>query len=92
MQEMQIKIEGRNLLEEFKKFVIKILVIVGILLFNLIALFNGVYAASLNSVDLYTIEESEPLLTYKGETVLIHYIEYQNNGIKYPAYCIKNNS
>jgi len=75
----QNKNERRNLLEEFKKFIVKILVIVGILLFNLIALFNGVYAANINSVDLYTTCKSGYLLTYNGKTVSTHYIELQNN-------------
>ncbi len=66
----------------------KIFVILAIFIMNGLGFMNAVYATRLDSANLYTIGDCGELLKYKGTIVKVSYIQYTNNGIDYPAYCM----
>ena len=70
------------------KIIKKILIALLIMFVNVLMLTQVVYATRIESADLYTTGYCGELLKYKGIPVLVHYIEYNNNGITYPAYCV----
>lgn len=75
---------------------IKIAFIILITIFNFMQMINVTYANSnkitakenLDSAYIYCIGDCGSLLKYKGVTVKVSYVEYKNNGISYPAYCM----
>lgn len=66
----------------------KILLIVAIFIMNGLVFMNAVYANSINSANLYTTGDCGQLLKYKGVTVKTYYVQYSDNGVDYPAYCL----
>lgn len=84
-----------------RKLTIHIIAILFIMMaFNFLQIMNFAYATtqtnennqktrnSLNSAYLYSTGDCGSLLKYKGTVVKVSYVEYQNQGIKYPAYCM----
>ena len=49
---------------------------------------NSVYAESINSANIYVVGDCGSLLTYNSVPVKVTYVEYNHNGISYPAYCL----
>lgn len=50
---------------------------------------NSVYAIpEINTAYMYTIGDCGKLLNYKGAVVLTDYVQYDSNGVSYPAYCL----
>lgn len=66
----------------------KIIFISIIFIFNLFNFINSINAVNIPSVDIVSIGECGDLLIYKGILVKAHYVQYENNGISYPAYCL----
>ncbi len=64
-----------------------ILVFIAVIL-NFLGVANSVYATSINSAHIYAVNDCGKLLTYKGIPVKVTYIEYNENGVHYPAYCL----
>ena len=84
-----------------RKLTIHIIAILFIMMaFNFLQIMNFAYATtqtnennqktrnSLNSAYLYSTGDCGSLLKYKETVVKVSYVEYQNQGIKYPAYCM----
>ena len=79
-----------------KKRAIQIATIILIILtLNFLKIINLTYASSnnenaknINSAYIYQTGDCGQLLRYKGITVKVSYVEYQNNGVCYPAYCM----
>lgn len=69
----------------------KILVILAIFIMNGLGFMNAVYATSISSANLYAIGDCGELLKYKGNVVKVSYVQYSNNGVDYPAYCMNPN-
>ena len=68
---------------------IKILCIVfAIIILNFLNFTNSVIASNIDSANVYAVGDCGSLLTYQGTTVITTYIEYQNDGKVYPAYCL----
>ena len=68
---------------------IKILCIVlAIMVLNFLNFTNSVIASNIDTANVYAVGDCGSLLTYKGITVKTTYIEYQNDGKVYPAYCL----
>ena len=68
---------------------IKILCIVfAIIILNFLNFTNSVIASDIDSANVYAVGDCGSLLTYRGTTVITTYIEYQNDGKVYPAYCL----
>ena len=55
---------------------------------NIAGLFSIVNAKTINSAYIYSIGDCGNLLTYKGVPVKVSYVEYTENGVHYPAYCM----
>ncbi len=55
---------------------------------NGLGFMNAVYATTINSANLYSIGDCGSLLKYKGIVVKTNYVQYSNNGVSYPAYCM----
>ena len=64
----------------------RILVAILIATLNVLGLINSVYAT--NSANLYSVGDCGQLLTYKGSIIKVSYVQYIENGISYPAYCL----
>lgn len=71
-----------------KRKIKKILVILAIFIMNALGFMNAVYATAIDSANLYTTGDCGQLLKYKGVIVKVDYVQYSNNGMDYPAYCL----
>ena len=83
-----IKRKEDNNLKKKKNKIKKLLLILTILIMNGLGFMNAVYATTINSANLYSIGDCGELLKYKGVVVKTSYIQYSQNGINYPAYCM----
>ena len=66
----------------------KILLIMIILLLNTLNFINAVNASNINSAYIHATNDCGQLLTYKGITVKVTYVQYTKDGVNYPAYCM----
>ena len=57
-------------------------------IFNTGIFLNSVYAENINSAYIYSTGDCGSLLIYRGITVKTSYVQYDNNGISYPVYCM----
>lgn len=63
--------------------------IITILIINGLGFMNSVYAApEINTAYMYSIGDCGQLLKYKGVIVKTDYVQYDYNGVSYPAYCL----
>ena len=59
------------------------------LILNFLGVATNVFATTnISSANIYATNDCGSLLTYKGATVKVTYVEYNANGIHYPAYCM----
>lgn len=70
------------------KIIKKIITIFTILMINAAFFMGATYAKPVEKADLYTTGYCGELLKYKGVPVIVHYVEYNHEGITYPAYCV----
>lgn len=75
-------------LKKKKSKIKKLVIIIAILIMNGLGFMNAVYATSMQSAQLYAIGDCGALLKYKGGVVTVSYVQYTNEGINYPAYCL----
>ena len=66
----------------------KIGVALTLLSLNIAGVCSIVNAKTINSAYIYSIGDCGSLLTYKGVPVKVSYVEYTENGVHYPAYCM----
>ncbi len=67
----------------------KLIILLAIIMISGLGLINSVYAVpDINTAYMYTIGDCGKLLNYKGAVVLTDYVQYDNNGVSYPAYCL----
>ena len=66
----------------------KIGVALTLLSLNIAGVCSIVNAKTINSAYIYSIGDCGSLLTYKGVPVKVSYVEYIENGVHYPAYCM----
>lgn len=66
----------------------RMIIIFLVIIFNILGMSNAVQATSINAANIYTIGDCGKLLTYKGTPVKVSYVEYNYNGVHYPAYCM----
>jgi len=59
-----------------------------LVILNILGVMNVVHANNINSASLYSVGDCGALLTYKGVPVKVSYVEYTENGVHYPAYCM----
>lgn len=76
---------------KIKNKINKIIMASVLLILNLLGGINSIYAANLledGNANIYMVEDCGSLLTYKGVTVIVSYVEYSKEGATYPAYCM----
>lgn len=67
----------------------KLIILLAIVMISGLGFINSVYAVpEINTAYMYTIGDCGKLLNYKGAVVLTDYVQYDNNGVSYPAYCL----
>lgn len=66
----------------------KLIVVVMLFILNILGVMNVIHANTMNSANIYSIGDCGSLLTYKGVPVKVSYVEYIENGVHYPAYCM----
>lgn len=71
-----------------KKIVKIIFIVTMLLILNSLSILNSVNAANVENMHVYSAGDCGSLLKYKGVTVITTYAEYNNGGVKYPAYCL----
>lgn len=81
-----IVLKKKIFLKEKIKFVVTLSAILSI--FNTGIFLNSVYAENINSAYIYSTGDCGSLLIYRGITVKTSYVQYDNNGISYPVYCM----
>jgi len=77
-----------DFLKKIKSIIKKVLIILGIVIFNSLGFLNSVYAANINTANLHSTGDCGELLKYKGIVVKVSYVEYINGNEHYPAYCL----
>lgn len=55
---------------------------------QLLGMFHQSHAAKINAAHIYMVGDCGSLLTYQGRPVKVSYVEYTENGVHYPAYCM----
>ena len=70
------------------KIIKNVLLIIFLLLFSSLSFINSVHAATINTANLSSIGDCGTLLKYKGVPVIVSYVQYESNGVQYPAYCL----
>lgn len=73
---------------KIKKIIKIACIIFALIVLDSLNFMNSVIASNLESANVHAIGECGNLLTYKGIIVKTTYIEYENNGKVYPAYCL----
>lgn len=81
------KEENYNLKKKKRKLK-KLLILLSIFIMNGLGFMNAVYATSIDTANVYAIGDCGQLLKYRGGIVKVDYVQYTNNGISYPAYCM----
>ncbi len=67
----------------------KLLTLLAIFIMNALGFMNAVYATpEINTAYMYSAGDCGQLLNYKGAVVLTDYVQYDYNGVSYPAYCL----
>ncbi len=75
---------NKNIIKKIRK----VATVVALLIMNLLTLGNSIYAASFSEINTYSIGDCGTLMTYQGAPVQAIYIESNQNGASYPAYCM----
>lgn len=75
--------------KKIKNKIKKIFIIINSLLISFLGLNSIAYATNINSAHIYMVGNCGNLLTYKGNPIKVSYVEYQDSGVHYPAYCLE---
>ena len=65
-----------------------ICIVLAIIVLNFLNFTNSVIATNIDVANVYAVGDCGSLLKYKGITVKTTYIQYENDGKVYPAYCL----
>ena len=65
-----------------------ICIVLAIIVLNFLNFTNSVIATNIDAANVYAAGDCGSLLKYKGITVKTTYIQYENDGKVYPAYCL----
>ena len=75
-------------MKKIKRKLSKIFLIFCILILNLLVFMNSTQALNIDSAHIYEVGDCGQLLKYKGSIVIVKYVQYDNQGVGYPAYCL----
>ncbi len=73
---------------KIKKGIKIICIVFAIMILNVLNFTNSVIATNIDAANVYAVGDCGSLLKYKGITVKTTYIQYENDGKVYPAYCL----
>ncbi len=74
-----------------KRIILKSIVAILIYIIASLSFINSVYAKHIEKAEVKSVGDCGQLLKYKGVIVKVNYVEYFNDGIAYPAYCMDKN-
>ena len=75
-------------MKKLKKLFIITGVVFIILILQFCVFYNSVIATQLDSANIYMVGDCGSLLKYKGVEVKVSYVQYTDEGVNYPAYCL----
>ncbi len=84
----KIKERKDEYLRNRKDKIKRVLILFTIFCMNGLNFMNAVYATAISSANLYSTGDCGQLLKYKGAVVKVSYVQYTNDGVDYPAYCM----
>lgn len=71
-----------------KKTLKKLLLICSLILLSSLVFINSSNAVNLDSAHIYSIGRCPYLMKYQGSMIIVDYVQYDYNGVSYPAYCL----
>ena len=75
-------------MKKIKNKINKICLILCVLILNTLIFMNSSQATQINTAQIYEVNDCGQLLKYKGSIVIVKYVQYDNEGVSYPAYCL----
>lgn len=66
----------------------KLFVILASIIFSFLSFGNIAFAKTIDSAHIYMVGSCGSLMTYKGSPIKVSYVEYTEDGVHYPAYCL----
>ena len=67
----------------------KAFIIMASILMGFLGIVNITYAGNINLAHIYLVGDCGRLLTYRGSPIKVSYVEYTEDGVHYPAYCLE---
>lgn len=80
-----IKFKKKNFIKDNIR---KLFIIIALIVLSILGFINSVYAENISSAHIYMVGDCGTLLTYQGNPIKVSYVEYTENGVHYPAYCL----
>ena len=74
--------------EDIKNKIKKLFIILASLIMSFLGFTTVTYARNIDSAHIYLVGDCGRLLTYKGSPIKVSYVEYNEGGVHYPAYCL----
>ena len=74
--------------ENIKNNLRKMFIIISSVIMSFLSFSNVVFAKNIDSAHIYLVGDCGKLLTYKGSPIKVSYVEYTEDGVHYPAYCL----
>ena len=74
--------------EDIKNKIKKLFIILASLIMSFLGFTTVAYARNIDSAHIYLVGDCGRLLTYKGSPIKVSYVEYNEGGVHYPAYCL----
>lgn len=71
-----------------KKILKKLILASSLILLSSLTFINSSNAVILDAAHVYSIGRCPFLLKYKGSMIIVDYVQYDYNGVSYPAYCL----
>ena len=81
------KLENRNI-KFSNKNKERILLVVILIILDLVIFISSSFGANLENANIYGTHDCPSLIGYKNISVRVIYVEYKNEGVSYPAYCL----
>lgn len=75
-------------MKKTKKIVRKTLLIIILFILSSLVFINSSNAVTLDAAHIYSIGRCPFLMKYQGSMIIVDYVQYDYNGVSYPAYCL----
>ena len=77
-----------SLLIKTKKILKKLFLASSLILLSSLTFINSSNAVTLDAAHVYSIGRCPYLVKYQGSARIVDYVQYDYNGVSYPAYCL----